>query len=112
MLKITSGFFSVSVCACTLSCVNKAFRDTSAEMRARKNFQNANLGSFFGGEFIIYILSLSTLARPDTKLQEVLGKSARGSGTSHPNREILIERNRLGATKLTRTPAGIDFEKS
>ena len=47
-----SVFFSVSVCACTLSCVNNAFRDTSAEMQARKNFEIGNVGSFFGDEFI------------------------------------------------------------
>ena len=39
-------------------------------------------------------------------------KSARGSGTSHRNSQILIERDRLWATKSGATSPGIDFEKS
>ena len=39
-------------------------------------------------------------------------KSARGSGTSHRNPQIRIERNRLGAKESEGTPPGIDFEKS
>ena len=48
----------------------------------------------------------------DAKFHAAPIKSARGSGTSHPNRQILIERNRLGATKSEGASSGIDFEKS
>ena len=48
----------------------------------------------------------------DSKLHAAPSKSARGSGKSHRNPQIRMERNRLGAPKSDGRNTGIDFEES
>ena len=51
-LKKIRFFFWPEKYTNTLPSVRSDAWDASAEIRARKNWKNANLGSFFGGEFI------------------------------------------------------------